>query len=480
MKQSNNIKVITRFAPSPTGEIHIGGARTALFAYLFSKHSGGDFLLRIEDTDRERLVEGSDQRIIDSLNWLGIAADNQNKPMIQSERLDIYKKYTLELINSGKAYICTCTKEELEKEREAQIKKGLAPRYSKKCRSQISDLKISEELLEKGATVRLKMPESGKIIVDDLIRGKVEFDASLLDDQIILKSDGFPTYHLASVVDDHEMGITHVIRSDEWLPSTPKHLVLYQAFGWQEPDFAHLSMILDADKKKLSKRHGAKSILEYKEQGYLAEALINYISLLGWNPKSERELFGLEELVKEFELRNVHVSPAVFDQVRLDFFNEHYLREKNIEELKELIGQYPDEALKLIQRGGYATANIARDYLDKLFKGPEYGASLLVFKKSNREATLRGLKGVLGEIKGDKGEQGGGRDNEGIVWTDERLQSILSGVVEREGLSNGDVFWPVRVALSGEEKSPSPLELMLALGKDVVVKRIEEAIGKLG
>ncbi len=436
--------------------------------------------MRIEDTDRERLVEGSDQRIIDSLNWLGIAADNQNKPMIQSERLDIYKKYTLELINSGKAYICTCTKEELEKEREAQIKKGLAPRYSKKCRSQISDLKISEELLEKGATVRLKMPESGKIIVDDLIRGKVEFDASLLDDQIILKSDGFPTYHLASVVDDHEMGITHVIRSDEWLPSTPKHLVLYQAFGWQEPDFAHLSMILDADKKKLSKRHGAKSILEYKEQGYLAEALINYISLLGWNPKSERELFGLEELVKEFELRNVHVSPAVFDQVRLDFFNEHYLREKNIEELKELIGQYPDEALKLIQRGGYATANIARDYLDKLFKGPEYGASLLVFKKSNREATLRGLKGVLGEIKGDKGEQGGGRDNEGIVWTDERLQSILSGVVEREGLSNGDVFWPVRVALSGEEKSPSPLELMLALGKDVVVKRIEEAIGKLG
>ena len=321
--QESNIK--TRFAPSPTGELHVGGARTALFAYLFAKHSGGEFLLRIEDTDRERFVEGATERIIDSLKWLGIIPDNLNDILVQSKRLEIYKKHAFELIQNGKAYICTCSQEKLAADREKQQKEHIPTRYEGHCRK--AGIKLSD-LSECGYVVRLKMPESGKIVVDDLVRGKVEFEAGLMDDQVILKSDGYPTYHLASVIDDHLMQITHVIRSEEWLPSTPKHLVLYEAFGWEKPYFAHLSMILGTDKSKLSKRHGATSVLDYKELGYLPEALVNFMSLLGWNPKNEREFFTLSELVKEFDIKNVNIAPAIFDQLRLDFVNENYLREE--------------------------------------------------------------------------------------------------------------------------------------------------------
>jgi len=474
----------TRFAPSPTGELHIGSVRTALFAYLFAKHQEGEFLLRIEDTDRERLVSGSVERIIESLKWLGIAAENMDEPMVQSKRLEVYKKHAFDLVREGKAYICTCSREQLEKDRAEQIKKGEAPRYSGTCRNKSEARSSKSETnlniqIPDGAVIRMKMPREGKIVVDDLIHGKVEFDAKLIDDQVILKSDGYPTYHLASVIDDNEMAITHVIRSDEWLPSTPKHIVLYEMLGWKAPEFAHLPMILGPDKKKLSKRHGATSVLEYRDQGYLPEALVNFIAFLGWNPKDERETFSIDELAAEFELAKVNKSPAVFDAEKLNSINENYLK-TNIEKLittsknyKTYLKQFGIDDLtggeiELIGRGGYKTLKEAAEYIKKLRKEPEYKAELLVFKKSDKESTLKGLQGVLEGVQGVK------------RWQTDDIQQMMSEVVARENLTNGDVFWPVRVALSGEEKSPSPVELAVALGEEEAVKRIEKAISKLG
>jgi glutamyl-tRNA synthetase len=459
----------TRFAPSPTGELHIGGARTALFSYLFAKNQGGEFLLRIEDTDRERFVEGATERIIESLNWLGIAADNGDAPKIQSERLDVYKKAAYDLVNAGKAYICTCTKEKLIADREQQHKEGKPPRYEGYCR----DAKIDVKTLADGCyTIRMKMPQEGNIVVKDLVRGYVEFDAALQDDQIILKSDGYPTYHLASVIDDHEMEISHVIRSEEWLSSTPKHLVLYEMLGWKAPEFAHLSMILGPDHSKLSKRHGATSVLEYKKQGYLPQALVNFMALLGWNPKDDREVFTLDELTKEFKLENVNKSGAIFDIEKLNHFNAEELKNLNTETIKHLlvdfgVDQLSEGELTLIKRGGYKTLKEVVDYIIGLEKDPNYESSLLIFKKSDKGKTKIGLSAALESLK------------QVSDWNEESLQTVLSEAVNKNSLTNGDVFWPVRVALSGAEKSPSPVELLIALGKDESIKRIKVAIDKL-
>jgi glutamyl-tRNA synthetase len=464
----------TRFAPSPTGELHIGGARTALFAYLFAKSQGGDFLLRIEDTDRERFVEGATERIAESLRWLGIIPDNIEQPMVQSDHLPEYKKHAFDLVRAGHAYICTCSKEKLAADREAQEKAEKPPRYKGHCRTAEFDL---SDLKEGCYVVRMKMPESGNIVVDDMIRGKVEFDASLLDDQIILKSDGYPTYHLASVVDDHEMEITHVIRAEEWLSSTPKHVELYKMFSWEAPKFAHLPMILGPDHKKLSKRHGATSVKEYRDQGYLPEALVNFMAFLGWNPKDDsKQYFTVQELREEFKIQNVNKSAAVFDIERLRSLNAHYIMTRPLK--LELQLNQPDvfsEAQlslgekELASRGGFSTLKEAADYIKKIRKAPEYDAKLLIFKKSNSENTLVGLKEAESKIEGKELNR----------WDAETLQKILENIVSNQNLANGDVFWPVRVALSGEEKSPSPVELMVALGKVESLKRIKEAINKL-
>jgi glutamyl-tRNA synthetase len=459
----------TRFAPSPTGELHIGGARTALFAYLFAKNQNGEFLLRIEDTDRERYVQGAEKRIIESLSWLGIVPDNLGDPTVQSKRLEIYKKHAFDLVNDGQAYICTCSKEKLAADREKQLKESRPPRYEGYCR----DAKINiKNLAKDGYVVRMKMPVSGKIIVDDLIRGRVEFDSKFFDDQIILKSDGYPTYHLASVIDDHASEITHVIRSEEWLSSTPKHLTLYKMFGWKPPEFAHLSMILGKDKSKLSKRHGATSVLEYRDQGYLPEAIVNFIALLGWNPKDDRELFEMPELIREFKLENVNQSPAIFDIEKLNWMNREYMMSADLSALRSYLGAFgarelTDEKINLVKRGGYSTLKAAADYLILLDNLSKYEKGLLVFKKSNRDKTLLGLEKTLEKLS--KTEN----------WSEELLQKVLETVVFEEKLTNGDVFWPVRVALSGVEKSPSPTELLLALGKKESLDRIAAALQNL-
>lgn len=475
----------TRFAPSPTGELHIGAVRTALFAYLFAKHNSGEFLLRIEDTDRARLVPGSDERIIESLVWLGIPPDNLKKVIYQSKRLDEYKNIILKLLAKDDTYICNCSKTRLEKLREEQKRKGLPSGYDGHCRmkSKIRNAKVKniedlDEILSMGSVVRMKMPGRGKIEVNDLVRGTVIFDASLTDDQVIMKSDGFPTYHLAHVVDDHEMGITHVIRAEEWLPSTPKHVILNQMLGWKVPNYAHLSMILPPDKKgKLSKRHGAVGVLDFRREGYLPEALVNFIAFLGWNPKTEKEIYTLQELINEFKIENLHKAPAIFNKEKLDDINEKYLKEEVKSQKSKVnklllefgIKELSEGEVQLLSRGGYKTLKEMAEEIIRLRKGSEFEGKLLIFKKSNKETTLKGL-----DIAEDELELIPLSD-----WKQEEIQIRLSLAVTKNDLTNGDIFWPVRVALSGEEKSPSPVELLLALGKEESLKRIKRAKSKL-
>ncbi|MCX6809653.1 MAG: glutamate--tRNA ligase [Candidatus Berkelbacteria bacterium] len=467
--------VITRFAPSPTGDPHIGNIRSALFAYLFAKTNSeyGEFLLRIEDTDRARHNEKSVEVIKYALEWLDIYPANLHKPMVQSERLPIYKEVALKLVKEEKAYVCNCSKERLEQVRENQKAKKLPPMYDKHCRN----LNLP---LEDGCVMRMKIPENRKIELDDLVRGHVEFDSKTIDDQIILKSDGFPTYHLAHVVDDDAMKITHVIRAEEWLSSTPKHILLNEMLGYKTPLYAHLPVILSPAGGKLSKRDGAVGILEYKKMGYLPEALINFMILLGWSPKDESEILIDQDeyalkfnrtafLPGEFKLEYVNKAPAVFDIKKLNHFNEIFLKNKTVGQLKDLVSDYGNfevstSEAELLKRGGFITLVEMADYISKLRQTPEYEPEMLVFKKSTPANTKIGLSAVSTRL------------SELNSWDETEIQKIFGGVVSENSLSNGDVFWPVRVALSGEEKSPSPIELLLALGKEESNKRIKKAL----
>ncbi len=466
-------KIRTRFAPSPTGELHIGGARTALFNFLFAKSKKGEFLLRIEDTDRDRIVPGSEKRIKEALKWLGLKWDK--RPLVQSKRKKIYLRFAKKLVKEGKAYYCFCSEKRLSKIRKEMELKGLPPSYDRHCRN-LEEEEIRKYLKEKKKwVIRLKVPLEGKITVKDEIHGRIEFDLSLIDDQILIKSDGFPTYHLASVVDDHLSKINWVIRSDEWLSSTPKHLLLYKYFNWKPPKFAHLPMILGSDKKKLSKRHGALSILEFKKQGYLPDALINFMAFLGWNPKTEEEIFSLKELIRRFSLNQVGKSSAIFNLQRLEYLNGYYIRNKSDKELVKIIRKYKGERIagdKFLEK----IIHVIKDRLKKLsefdeladyfFTRPSFSPSILIFKKSNKEATLKGLSLALIYLLKFPSAK----------WTIENLQNLLSEVVEKENLTNGDVFWPVRVALSGKEASPSPAELLWVFGKKESLERVKKAI----
>ena len=469
--------IITRFAPSPTGELHIGGARTALFAFLFAKHNaGGKFLLRIEDTDRERYVPGSVERIIEALNWLGLTPDNKDEIIVQSERLDLYKKYAFELLRREHAYICICTKEKLAADRERQMSEKKPPRYEGHCRN----LGIkTEDISDKIFVIRMKMPEQGSIAVNDLIRGEVVFDLSLFDDQVLLKSDGYPTYHLASVVDDHEMGITYVIRAEEWLPSTPKHLLLYKMFGWTAPGFAHLPMILAPDRSKLSKRHGATGVLEYKKMGYLPEALLNFIALLGWHLKTDKEILSKDELIKEFKIERVQKSGAIFDVQKLDWLNGEYMKEMSAEEiygkLVEFYKETPDilsdkvDDLKLLELGKSRMQKLG-DFisLKESFTCAEYDGKILIWKNKPVGEMKENLMKVQEIIRVAMLKE----------FTKNNLETHIMPFADLTG--RGEVLWPLRVALSGKDKSPGPFEIMEIVGKEETLRRIEAAIRKLG
>ena len=366
-------EVRVRFAPSPTGFVHIGSLRTALYNYLFAKKMGGKYILRVEDTDRTRLVDGAIENMLNAMKWAGVnhdegvmLDDNGNVvqkgeygPYIQSERLDIYQQYIKELLDSGKAYYCFCTKERLDEVREKQKEAGETPRYDGHCRDLTQEEIDAKIAAGEPYVIRLKLPENHVIRFTDLVRGETEFNTNDLDDQVLIKTDGFPTYHFAVVVDDHLMKITHVIRGEEWVSSTPKHVYLYEAFGWEAPKFVHLPNILNKEKKKLSKRQGDVAVEDFKKKGYLPEGLVNYVALVGWSPEENKEIFSMEELEQAFSIERVSKSGGVFDTEKLNWVNQHYMKDGDDDVLTKL-------AIPFIVEAGYVTAEEAEEKYDFL------------------------------------------------------------------------------------------------------------------
>lgn len=487
-------KVITRFAPSPTGYVHIGSLRTVLYNYLFAKKHNWKFLLRVEDTDQSRYVEGSVENMLFVLAsvWL-IPDEGPNNPWdkwpyFQSKRLDIYKKYIEELIKNDKAYYCFCSSERLDNLRAEQQELGLPTKYDQKCR-----YLSAEEIQEKldawvPYTIRLKVPKNEVVVFDDMIRGKIEIHTKDIDDQVLMKSDGFPTYHFANVVDDYLMEITHVIRGEEWVPSTPKHILIYDAFGWEKPRFSHLPLLLWKDKKKLSKRTGDVAVESYLEKGYPTEALINYIALLGWNPKTTEEFFSMSELIERFDIEAVHKAGAVFDTERLDWFSGKYIVNFSSDELYDklitYLKKYDEEFAKKIEE---FDADYTKKILDELktrmkkfadFKeltkffyedNFDFDTHLFLNQKMKIESfdiVKKSLQLAL-EILGAK--------NENFSSVDEIKEIFINAIKEAE-MKNGQVLWPVRVALSWEEFSPWALELIYILGIKKSRQRIEKIL----
>lgn len=489
----------TRFAPSPTGYVHIGSLRTALFAFLFARHGGGVNVLRIEDTDRTRLVDDAVENLLKVMNDLGIIYDEgyflnsaghaeekgEYGPYLQSKRLEVYKKYIVELIANKKAYYCFCSQARLDDLRKEQTALKKPPMYDRHCRN-LTEAEVAQKLSEatssgQSPVVRQAIPQDGQTIIHDLVFGDIAYDHKVLDDQVLLKSDGFPTYHLAVVVDDHLMEMTHVIRSEEWIPSTPKHLLLYEAFGWQAPAFAHLPLVLNTDKTKLSKRQGDVAVEDFLQKGYLKEALINFVAFLGWNPKTEQEVFSLQDLITQFDIKKINKSGAIFDLEKLDWMNGLYIRAKSNSELTDLLIPYWEKEGFTSENKNYleSITGLEKDRLKKLseigertgyfFKKPENVKELLVSKKSTPEATKNGLLKLHEYLKTLSKED----------FVLEILEPKVKSFIESESLKNIDVLWPMRVALTGLAASPSPFEvastLVIGLGESEVLERIEAA-----
>jgi len=484
-------EVRLRFAPSPTGYLHIGGLRTALYNYLFAKHHGGKFILRIEDTDRTRYVEGAIENLINSLKWAGIEYDEgvfiengkivqkgDYGPYIQSERLDIYKKYVDQLIESGHAYYCFCSKERLDKVREEQKIKGQIPRYDGLCRS--LSIEEAKERIANGEeyVVRLKLPPNRDIKFKDIIRGDITINTNDLDDQVLLKSDGFPTYHLAVVIDDHLMGITHIVRGEEWLPSTPKHVYLYEAFGWEKPTYVHLPTVLNKERKKLSKRHGDVSVEDFREKGYLPEALVNYLALVGWTPEDNREILSMEELIKEFTFDRVSNAGGIFDNDKLDWVNGHYIRNYDLDKLTRLaipylkdVGFIDDEFIDKKYNWLKTLVETVRENLSKLSEivdkvdifftdivKPEGDKALEILKWEETPTVLKAFEEALS----------------GIEEVDmEFAKTVMKGIQKSTGVKGKKLFMPVRVALTGTDHGPELVNIIYLLGKQNILNRIE-------
>lgn len=472
-------KTRTRFAPSPTGYLHIGGLRTALFSYLWTKKNKGDFLIRIEDTDRERYVEGADIQLIETLGKLGLKSDE--KIIYQSQRLKLYQKAVDKLLDHNHAYRCFCSPERLDQVREKQQKEKQVPKYDRHC------LNLSTEEVDKKIksgekfVIRFRIPEEKIITAEDKVYGKISVHSKDLDDFIILKSNNYPTYHLASVVDDQDMRITHVIRGEEWMPSLPKHILIYDALGYSKPIFIHLPLLLNTDKSKLSKRQGDVAVEDYLAKGYLTEALINYVALLGWNPGNDQEFFLIDDLIKEFSLEKINKAGAIFDIKKLNWFNAEYIkrivkqRDKRFEQLVEATEKFlvknSHQSKKVLLLFGSRVENLSQLVQDSefLFNLPDYPKERLIFKKSDLTKTKEGLNlslGVLGKIHHSE-------------WYQSKINGAIEEIMTKRQLSPGDIFWPLRVACSGLEKSPSPVEILEFLGKDEALSRIKKAINKL-
>lgn len=486
----------TRFAPSPTGYLHVGGLRTALYAYLVAKQAGGQFILRIEDTDRERFVEGAVENLLKALFWAKIKPDEgvcldeeslqkgvykiaqkgSSDSYIQSERLPIYQEYIKPLLEKGHAYYCFCTEERLEQLRKKQELNKLPTSYDGLCRK--IDQSEAFQRIKNGEShvVRMFMPKTGETIFNDIVRGEIRFLNSLIDDQVLIKSDGFPTYHFAVVIDDHLMGITHAIRGEEWISSTPKHLKLYEYFGWEPPKFGHLALILNPDKSKLSKRQGDVAVEDYWKKGYLPEALLNFVAFLGWNPGDDRELFTLEELVQVFSLEKASKAGAVFNIEKLNWYNREYLKKMSAADVAERAGQWFTEEQRSIDREQLIKfVALEKDRITTLVELPQaigfcfvlndYAQELLIWRKG----TLEEARKVISDLINDLSEI------ERQDWSKKTIEEKTLAYIAANGLPNGAVLSPLRVALSGQQNSPGPFEIADALGRSEVLRRLEVA-----
>jgi nondiscriminating glutamyl-tRNA synthetase len=496
-------KIRLRFAPSPTGYMHVGNFRTALYTYLFAKQNDGDFILRIEDTDQKRYVHDALEKLIDIIVWAGfdysegvyikdgkVVQKGNYGPYVQSERLDLYKKYAEQLLENGTAYRCFCSPERLEEMRKEQLARKQAPMYDRHC------LNLSQEEIEKKIAageqyvIRQKINTEGTTEYNDIIRGKVSIKNELLDDQILMKSDGYPTYNFANVVDDHLMEISHVLRGEEYISSTPKYIQLYQNFGWEVPKFAHLPLLLNSDKSKLSKRQGDVAVEDYIKKGYLRDAIINFVALLGWNPGegSTREIFLIEELIKEFNLEKVHKGGAVFDLKKLDWINNQYIKKLSIDELYDLAlpffkqkelykkwntehrawsnsdrERYLKKVLTVEQERLVNLAQVGED--NKFFFSDElqYLKDDLRWKKMTDKEIINSLESSLSVL-----EEIGEGD-----WSRENLEKRL---LDKAGDKRGDLLFPLRWTLTGQKFSPTPFEVAWVLGKEESLKRIKKAL----
>jgi glutamyl-tRNA synthetase len=477
--------VRVRFAPSPTGYLHVGGLRTALYNYLFARKHGGVFLLRIEDTDRTRFVEGAVENLIATLGWAGLEYDEGPErggsagPYVQSERLEIYRRHALDLVGRGKAYYAFDTPEELDAMRAQQEKLRLPPKYDRRA------LRLSPDdvrrKLDAGdpAVIRMKVPDGVTVGFDDVVRGRVEFASERLDDQVLMKSDGYPTYHLANVVDDHLMGITHVIRGEEWLSSTPKHVLLYQDFGWEPPVFAHLPLLLNPDKTKLSKRQGDVAVEEYRKKGFLPDALVNFVALLGWNPGDEREVFTLEDLVKEFSLERVGKSGAVFNLEKLNWMNTQHLRARSDAEIAAMVRPVLEEGGITGVEEGYLRSVIGlmkeritlpADYLSfglYFFRDPATYDEQSRVKNWRPESAghVSALVTALAALP---------------AFTEGPIEEAVRAAAATLGVGAGKLIHPLRLALTGLPIGPGLFELMALLGKETCLRRLRRAMEVLG
>lgn len=488
--------IVTRFAPSPTWFVHIWSLRTVLYNYLFAKKQWWKFMLRIEDTDRTRYVEGSVENMLLVLATMWLIPDEWPNnpwnlwPYFQSERLDIYKKYVEQLIEEDKAYYCFCSSERLDELRKEQTELWLPTKYDKKCRY-LSVEEIKEKLASWVAyTVRLKVPENREVVFDDVIKWKVKVASKDIDEQVLLKSDWFPTYHLANVVDDYLMWVTHVIRWDEWTPSTPKHILLYEAFWWAPPVFAHIPLLLGTDKKKLSKRTGDVAVEAYIEKWYLTEAIINYIALLWWNPKTTEEFFSMEELIERFDLEQVHKAWAVFDVERLNFFNSYYLKNSQIDYLYDKLYNYlakynPSFLEKIKTFDDDYNKKVLWELKTKIKKFDEFeensiflywdskvpSSDLLLNEKMKVESigTVKIALELALEVV----------NNNSDFSSIDDVKNIFIEKIKNASMKNWQVLWPVRCALSWEQYSPWALELIYILGNEKSSERLEKVLKEI-
>ena len=522
-------KIRVRFAPSPTGYLHIGSLRTVLFDYLMARGMNAKLILRIEDTDQKREVKGAVDSLINILDWLDIKFDEGPHiggafgPYIQSQRLAIYEKYAKQLLQQGKVYRCFCTLQRLEQMRREQQAKKQPPRYDRTCR-ELSKTEIDTKL-KTGAkfVIRQKMPLSGETVVNDELRGEIKFNNADLEDHVLIKSDGMPTYQFAVVVDDHLMEISHVLRGDEWISSFPKNILLYRDFGWQPPKFIHLALTLNKEGGKLSKRQGDVAVEDYRAKGYLAEALLNFSVLLGWHPRDEQEILSINEMIKKFAYHDLGTSPAVFDSQKLDYFNGWYIRHKPIDELARLCLPFlasagiiaddrrqttDDRNTKFSARGFCASQRLVSlwprsafggknlltgeeinfDYIKKVvsleqerlkklseigelarffFEGQlKYEPELLIWKKLTLKQVKENLK-LIDELLEKIPEQD---------WTDDSIEEGIMSYLKAKNLKVGEYLWPMRAALTGRQASPGPFAVAEVLGKEKSLGRLQQAI----